>query len=164
MISITIKDIPQFMNELLISDTFDGFCMSEADIATGCTYTIDGRINSAFYSQEEIDAMPSSRYTTWKNIRPFAFSFVKGSRVPKHLRITMVLPESKTAEIIEKNSLDYEPETVNGLFLNIRYQDGSATMTTASSLSVFTLDRSLDEAFERYIFEFLSESGISYEE
>ena len=108
--------------------------------------------------------MPSSRYTTWKNIRPFAFSIVKGSRVPKHLRITMVLPEIKTAEIIEKNSLDYEPETVNGLFLNIRYQDGSATMTTASSLSVFTLDRSLDEAFERYIFEFLSESGISYEE
>ena len=37
-------------------------------------------------------------------------------------------------------------------------------MTTASSLSTFTLDRSLDEAFERYIINFLSDADISYEE
>ena len=60
--------------------------------------------------------------------------------------------------------LNFDPDCVNGLFLNVRYQDGSVTMTTASSLSTFTLDRSLDEAFERYIINFLSDADISYEE
>lgn len=164
MISLTIKDIKQFMNKLLISDTFDGFCVSEADIATGCTYSVNGRINSSFFTSEEISSMPSSVYITWKAIRPFAFSIIKGSRVPEFLKITFAMPDNIVSEIIENNSLNYDPETINGLFLNIKYSNDTVTMTTASSLSIFTLDHSLDEAFEKYIISFLIESDISYEE
>ena len=37
MLPLTIKDLKQFMNKLLISDTFDGMCLSEAYICTGCS-------------------------------------------------------------------------------------------------------------------------------
>ena len=108
--------------------------------------------------------MPSARYTSWKNIKTFAFSIIKGRKVPELLKITFVLPEAVVAKLILDNDLNFDPDCVNGLFLNVRYQDGSVTMTTASSLSTFTLDRSLDEAFERYIINFLSDADISYEE
>ena len=68
------------------------------------------------------------------------------------------------ARLILENDLNFDPDCVNGLFLNIRYQDGSVTMTTASSLNTFTLDHSLDEAFEKYIVKFLTDADISYEE
>ena len=38
--------------------------------------------------------MPSARYTSWKNIKPFAFSIIKGRKVPELLKITFVLPGS----------------------------------------------------------------------
>ena len=151
MLSLTIKDLKQFMNKLLISDTFDGMCLSEAYICTGCSYTIDGKLNTDFYNEDELNSMPSARYTSWKNIKPFAFSIIKGRKVPELLKITFVLPEAVVAKLILDTDLNFDPDCVNGLFLNVRYQDGSVTMTTASSLSTFTLDRSLDEAFERYI-------------
>ena len=164
MLSLTIKDLKQFMNKLLISDTFDGMCLSEAYICTGCSYTIDGKLNTDFYNEDELNSMPSARYTSWKNIKPFAFSIIKGRKVPELLKITFVLPEAVVAKLILDTDLNFDPDCVNGLFLNVRYQDGSVTMTTASSLSTFTLDRSLDEAFERYIINFLSDADISYEE
>lgn len=164
MLSLMIKDLKQFMNKLLISDTFDNMCLSEAYICTGCSFTIDGKLNTQFYSKDELAAMPSVRYSSWKNIKPFAFSIIKGKKVPELLKITFVLPENTVAELIHEHDLNFDPDCVNGLFLNIRYQDGSAAMTTASSLSTFTLDRSLDEAFEKYIIKFLSDADISYEE
>ena len=108
--------------------------------------------------------MPSSKYSSWKSIKPFAFSIIKGKKVPELLKITFVLPETVVAKLILEHDLNFDPDCVNGLFLNVRYQDGSVTMTTASSLSTFTLDRSLDEAFEKYILSFLSDADISYEE
>ena len=164
MLSLTIKDLKQFMNKLLISDTFDGMCLSEAYICTGCSYTIDGKLNTDFYNEDELNSMPSTRYTSWKNIKPFAFSIIKGRKVPELLKITFVLPEAVVAKLILDTDINFDPDCVNGLFLNVRYQDGSVTMTTASSLSTFTLDRSLDEAFERYIINFLSDADISYQE
>ena len=125
------------MNKLLISDTFDNMCLSEAYICTGCSFTIDGKLNTQFYSEDELDTMPSSKYSSWKSIKPFAFSIIKGKKVPELLKITFVLPETVVAKLI---------------------------LTTASSLSTFTLDRSLDEAFEKYILSFLSDADISYEE
>ena len=164
MLSLTIKDLKQFMNKLLINNTFDNMCLSEAYICTGCNFTIDGKLNTQFYNEDELNTMSSSRYSSWKTIKPFVFSIIKGKKVPELLRITLVLPETVAARLILENDLNFDPDCVNGLFLNIRYQDGSVTMTTASSLNTFTLDHSLDEAFEKYIVKFLTDADISYKE
>ncbi len=164
MLSLTVKDLKQFMNKLLINNTFDNMCLSEAYICTGCSFTIDGKLNTQFYNEDELNTMSSSRYSSWKTIKPFVFSIIKGKKVPELLRITFVLPETVAARLILENDLNFDPDCVNGLFLNIRYQDGSVTMTTASSLNTFTLDHSLDEEFEKYIVKFLTDADISYEE
>ena len=53
MISLRIKNTKTFMSHLLVKDTFDNFLLSEADIKTSCSHSIDGQINRAFYSDEE---------------------------------------------------------------------------------------------------------------
>ena len=45
------------MSHLLVKDTFDNFLLSEADIKTSCSHSIDGQINRAFYSDEEWETL-----------------------------------------------------------------------------------------------------------
>ena len=57
MISLRIKNTKTFMSHLLVKDTFDNFLLSEADIKTSCSHSIDGQINRAFYSDEEWETL-----------------------------------------------------------------------------------------------------------
>jgi len=164
MISITVKDIKQFMNKLLVKNTFDTMLVSEAVITMGNTITIDGQINDSFYSDEELKELPSCKYQSWESLRPFVFSLIKGSKVPSLMRIIFVLSEDLTQQLINTHDIDMDPDSVNGLFLNLRYQEDSLVLTTASSVKVFTLDKSLDQAFENYIRNFLEEAEIDFTE
>ena len=53
MISLSIKDTKNFMSQLLVKNTFDTLYISEADIATTVTFSINGLINKDYYTQEE---------------------------------------------------------------------------------------------------------------
>ena len=66
MLSLTIKDLKQFMNKLLIGDTFDNMCLSEAYICTSCSYTIDGKLNTHFYNEDE-HSSPASTLKTYSS-------------------------------------------------------------------------------------------------
>lgn len=164
MISISINNIKQFMNCLLLKNTFNNFLLSEAVIVTGNTFTIDGQINTDFYSDEELKTLPSLKYKTWASLKPFVLSLIKGNKVPELMRLVFVLSEDLTEQLIKTNDIDIDPCNVNGLFLNVRFQEESLILTSASSISVFTLDKSLDHAFENYIRNFLDDSQLEYAE
>lgn len=164
MISLAIKDIKQFMSKLLVKDTFDKLLLSEASIVTGNTFFINGEINKSFYTEEEFANLLDKKYSVWASLKPFCFSVIKGNRVPSSLKIIFVLPESSVLQIISDNSSDYELSDINGLFLNIRYQEGALSIVTGTSIRKFTLDKSLDNAFDQYVRKFLSDNEIGFEE
>ncbi|MBO6015909.1 MAG: hypothetical protein J6P60_04900, partial [Lachnospiraceae bacterium] len=84
MIAIQITDMKHFMNTLLTKETFDSFLLEEALVKSGQTYYIDGRINSAFYTKEELENTPALRqeFSSFATIRPTCYSLIKGSRTP----------------------------------------------------------------------------------
>lgn len=164
MISLNIKDIKQFMNKLLIKDTFDDFLLSEAIIQTSTTLTLDGQINRTFFSDEEYEALTDKSYSTWCSLKPIAFNYIKGSKAPTLMRLVFVYPQELTDKLITDNSIDIQPENINGLFINIKFQDGSLSLTTASSLKIFTLDKALDTVFEKAVRLFLNQAEIPYDE
>ena len=92
MISLRIKNTKTFMSHLLVKDTFDNFLLSEADIKTSCSHSIDGQINRAFYSDEEWETLEGDarRYELWLNQKPFCFSLIKGSKVPSSMKIVLL--------------------------------------------------------------------------
>ena len=166
MISLRIKDTKTFMSHLLIKDTFDNFLLSEADIKTSCSHTIDGQVNRPFYSDEEYEELDedSKRYTFWHTQKPFCFSLIKGSKVPSYMKLVMLLSLKETKTLLDNTDSGLSIDNINGLFINIRYQDGHADIITGTSLNIFSLDKTLDNAFDSYIKNFLSDKGLDYEE
>lgn len=151
MISIEIKNIKNFMSNLLIKDTLDNLLVSEITVVTGNTYTISGAINTSFYTREELDEFNGDKYAPWKNFRPLCYNIIKGSKTPDFLKIIFVLPNSMVKDIIEQNNLDFSPEDIQGLFINLKYQDNRLTCVTGVSMSTFTMDKSLEKAFDKFV-------------
>lgn len=163
MISLSITDVKQFMSHLLIKDTFDTFLLSEANIVTANTFTIQGNINKEFFSDEELKALPNQQYSFWTQIKPFCFSLIKGSKVPSSMKIIFLLSPAQVLSLLETVDTEFTDSEINGLFMNLRYQDGKLTLISGTSLRTFSLDKSIDKAFDQYICHFLAEADISFE-
>jgi hypothetical protein len=152
------------MSHLLVKDTFEKFYLSEASIKTANSYTISGEVNKDFYTDEEYSSLSEKKYSLWHDIKPFCFQLIKGSHVPSYMKLVFLLSDSSAAQLIEKTDTGISPDDVNGLFLNIKYADGTVNIVTGTSIKIFTLDKSLEQAFDRAVKAFLSSNGINYEE
>lgn len=80
------------------------------------------------------------------------------------MKLVMLASYELVTDIIAKNNIAVMPENVNGLFINMKYQEGHVDIITGTSLNVFTLDKQLDTAFDQYIKTFLANAGLDFEE
>lgn len=157
MIALQIKNIRDFMNSLLLQDTFDWFLVSEASITTFTTFSISGDLRREFLDQDQLeqDEYKNRSQVTWKEIRSFCLSVIKGKRTPLSFKFVFQLPADQVGALLDRFDLPFQPEDVYGLFFNCQYQNETLTLTTGSSLRIFTLDRSLDQAWDRMLTGFL---------
>ena len=63
----------------------------------------------------------------------------------------LAMKRSFIKHLIEGNNIDIQPEDVNDLFMNIKFEKDKLTVITGVSLKVFTMDKSLEKAFDNYI-------------
>ena len=164
MIALKINNTKDFMTKLLVKDTFDNLYVSEATISTYNTFQINGLINKNFYTSEEPESNDSAEYSLWKKLRPFCFELIKGSKTPSFLKIIFLLATEDITTLIETNNLGFSLDDINGLVLNIKYAEGVITCITGSSIKLFTMDKSLEHAFDSYVKQFLSQNNIDFEE
>lgn len=54
MIALSIIDVKDFMNKLLIGEVFDRFFLVEASVTTFNTFTIDGRLQQDFFDTDTV--------------------------------------------------------------------------------------------------------------
>ena len=80
------------------------------------------------------------------------------------IKFVMLASYELVTDIIAKNNIAVMPENVNGLFINMKYQEGHVDIITGTSLNVFTLDKQLDTAFDKYVKTFLANAGLDFEE
>ncbi len=156
MKSISIENIKNFTTHLFAGETFDGFLVTEASFSTITNITIDGHINQDFMGEAEL-ALPENREGAvyWKKLRPLCYEIIKGQKVPLRFRIVFMMPSDFVFQFLSSTGLDFEPVQVNGLFLNVNFQDGKLVCTTGTSLKDFTLDKSLEYAWDDQIEKFL---------
>ncbi len=164
MIALKITDTKTFMSKLLIKDTFHDFSLTEAEITTFSTLKIDGSINKAFYTAEELEALGDQPFATWKQIQPYCFNFVKGTKTPTSMKLIYALPAGEVTRLLTENGLSYSISDIEGLFLNFKYADGGVSCITGTSVRFFTMDKSLDHALDAYTRKFLLNAGIDFEE
>ena len=166
MLALNLVDIKDFMNKLLRSETFDHFLLQEAVIRTGATYSIDGTISTEDFSSEELEiyGIQDCKFLPFGMLRKKCFDLIKGTHTPSVFRFIFLLSPANLTRTLESLHSDLTPQDVTGMFLNIRYQNQTLTLTTGVSYRIFTPDKSFEHEWDRLILKFLRQNEIAFEE
>lgn len=162
MIALQVQDVKDFMSRLLMGNTFDAFWLCEASITTFVTYNIDGSLHKDFFDSEQAEILSRNErtFSLWKELKPFCYSIVKGKRTPLHFKIVFQLSRQNLEKMLAGSGLDWKPEDVFGLYLNLQYDGSSLTCTTGSSLKTFSMDKSLDRLWDDMVRNFFRQQSI----
>ena len=157
MITLT-PDTKACMSHLLLKDTFDSLSLIEGEITTYNKFTIDGYIHKDFYEEA-----PDREYSLWSELRSHCLSIIKGKRTPLGFKFILSLSREDIIGFLEQGGLRYRPEEIQGLYMNLRYDGTYLACVTGTSMHTFTMDKSLDEAWDRWVQTFYANAGIAFE-
>lgn len=166
MIALNIPEIKDFMNKLLCSEIFDNFLLQEAVIKTGMTWTLDGSLNTDFYSADELDATGLSglSFLPFGQVRTQCFHLIKGKHTPSYFKFIFLLSPANLARTVAQTHSSFTPEDITGMFLNLKFQQGKLLLTTGISYRIFSVDKRLEQEWDRLMKVFLKNHEISFEE
>ena len=172
MLAQKIENQKGWMAALLTSEYFDAWELVTGNVVTYASFSIDGTYHNAFFEEGkdertaaddetgggsgESETIPELtgtriRYTPWKELRPHFLALIRGKRLPLSFKFVLRLPDAPAGELWRESGCRIPFDDVFGLYLNLTYENGELILTTGSSYRTFTLDRSLDSAFDEYV-------------
>lgn len=157
MISLQITDIKHFMSALLSGTTFDNFLVSEVTISTYNNFIFDGHINSSYYTDEELQTLENPKMVLWEKLKPICYDLIKGKKLPLKFKIIFFLDDPAVLKLLESSESSLPIDNINGLCINVKYENSSLICTTGTSLNVFTIDRTLENCFDLYVKKLFSD-------
>lgn len=146
MISLKILEMNRFMGKLLKGESFDGFLLKEGFLRTSMEYRFQGRLFPEYFDTEEQENH-QEEYTFWGEMKPFIFELVKGKRTPLAFSFILLLEKNETTELLARRTV-HAGEDSPSLFLQIRFEHGTGRIITGTARNIFTLDKSLEEAWD----------------
>ena len=161
MRAFQVLDVKPFMTKLLIQNLFDSFLLSEFKMNTFTKFQISGKLNQDFYSKDELEVMNGRNHAKWMEVKPFAYSIVKGSKTPLSFHITLMVSEDQKVNVIKNSGVTMRLEDVSGLFLHIKYENSTLFIITGLGLNTFTMDKSLENAWDEQVANFLRKNEIT---
>ncbi len=176
MIALRITNVKQLMNLMLSENgtAFDSFLLASAEIKTACTYSIDGHFCKEFYSEEELSQMRldaeaegrifSESMIRWNQVKAQCFASMKGKRTPVGFQFVFYLPDENVEKFLLGVDTVLTRNDIGGLSMNLRYDGTHLTCTCATSLKIFTVDKSIDHAWDTMVKRFFDKWEITYEE
>ena len=162
MISLKILEMNRFMGKLLKGENFDGFLLKEGFLRTSMEYRFQGRVFPEYFDTEEQEKHTED-YTYWGELKPFVFELVKGKRTPLAFAFTLLLSKDTTTELLARRSVNVGEDSPS-LFLQIRFEHGAGRIITGTARNTFTLDKSLDEAWDTEVKQLLKAMELAVEE
>ncbi len=160
MVMFTIPEVKQFMAKLLTQNAFDNFILRELELQTFMSYSLNGKLNEAFFSTEELKERRSVRYALWSEVRSIAYTMIKGNKTPLSMKIVFQLSEDLTDVLVGQTGGRISPEEVGGLYINIRFENNELHIITGTAIKTFTLDKTLEQEWDKEVARFLKEQDI----
>ena len=160
MIALALTDVRECMGKLLLSEAFDPFYFIEGEIVTFSTFTMDGYLKKDFFDAENA---PEREYALWKDMREFCFSIIKGKRTPLSFKFVLGLSDSNIEKLLLQQQLDFKPQDVRGLYINLKYDGQNLQCITGTAMNLFTMDKSLEQAWDKMVQKFFAQKEIKYE-
>lgn len=147
------------MQHLLLKTTFDSFSLIEGEITTYNTFHIDGYLHKKFFE----DA-PQKEYSSWGDLREFCFQIIRGKRTPLNFRFILSLPREDFEDFLNQQEISaFRSSDLQGLYLNFKYDGTSLKCVTGTSLSLFTMDKTLEKVWDNYAKEFFLKQEIDFD-
>lgn len=148
MIALELPEVKAYMSKLLLSDTFDRFLLIEGEIKTFSTFTIDGYLHKEFYTAEERELLTDD-YALWEHLREYCLSIIKGKRTPLAFKLVFSLSKKGIEDLLQQEDIAYSANDVQGLYLNFKYDGTNLQCITGISMKSFTMDKSLEQAWDK---------------
>lgn len=96
-------------------------------------------------------------------MREYCFSLIRGKRTPLRFKFVFGLSEPNIEKLLKQQDLSFTPQDVQGLYLNISYDGTSLKCVTGTSMNLFTMDKSLEEAWDKMVQKFFTQKEIEFE-
>lgn len=166
MLALNITDIKDFMNKLLIGETFDGFSFIEGSITTFNTFRIDGLLQQDFFDTDAREALSENAqdYSLWRDLKSYCFAVIRGKRTPLSFKLVFRLPVKTAAGLLQKSCGDFPAETISGLYLNLQYKNKTLLCTTGISFRTFVPDKRPEQLWDSSVRDFLHRHSIAFTE
>lgn len=163
MTALQINDIKTFMNAMLKGTLFDNFLLKEASITHNITWTIDGAINKACISNEDMQAFDpeSSGYVRFSAVKPVCFDIIKGKTTPAFFKFVFMLSPKNKEKTIASSGSNYKNDDISAMSINVIYKNDILICTTGISYRVFSRDKTLENEWDRMAGVFLRQNKIS---
>ena len=165
MTALKISNVKEFMNILLLSETFDHFLLSEATVTTFATMILDGHACAGFFSPEDESyaLIADEVYVPFSFLRSSCLDFIKGKHTPVSFKFVFLLSKENQQKTLASLHSSFAPEDISGMYLNLKYQAGEIICTTGISYRSFSMDKSLDLAWDEMVMRFFKNHKILYE-
>ncbi len=165
MIALQLVDVKDFMNKLLRTDLLDHFLLPEASVSTGVTYTIDGHLNTDYFQPEDeaYDLLEQTAIAPFALLRPACLKLIQGPHTPLAFKFVFQLSPENQRRTVERSGTGFRTEEISGMFLNLRFSEGKLTCTTGISYRTFSMNKSLEQEWDRLITIFFKNHKIPFE-
>ena len=140
-----IEEKADYIRELFVSK-YDSFYLYEARVKTKLDYYINGKLNKAYFDSEQAEELPE--HIEWKDIKQTVYDYIRGKRLPIAFKIILMFNRENINRLLEMNHLPVSSEDVGALFLNVVYEHETLSVTTGTSLKIFTLDKTLEQVWD----------------
>ncbi len=148
------------MAHILTQPTFDKFLISEVKIAGKALFHLTGTAAEGFFTEEALD---ERGYVTYGQVRSVCLEMMKGQKVPESFTFMFLLPTKELEKFLDETDSTLQPFDVENLSFLVRFKDGEITLTTGSAFKIFTMDQSLNVAWDNWVNDFLHRHGFQYD-
>ena len=142
----SIDEKTEYLKELFEKEKYDSFYLYEARVKTKLDYYVNGSLNREYFDTEEQADLPE--YVEWKDIKQIVYSYIKGKRLPIGFKIILMFNRENISRLLEMNNLPVKTEDVSALFMNVVYEHEALSVTTGTSLKIFTMDKTLEHVWD----------------
>ena len=162
MVCYQITEIKNFMKLLLATEVFDDFLLSEAVVQTMASFSIDGHRNLDYYTQAEQEESGFSEggCIRYGEVRKLLFEVIRGKKTPVAFQMVFLLPPERFPALLEQADTGIREADIGSLSFTLRFKEGGLTLMTGVALRIFTMDRTLEEEWDRFVTDFLAKHKI----
>lgn len=163
MQTIDVLDIKPFMQLLFQNQGFDTYTFLSASVKTDMSYEVDGHLNSEFFTEEERLSLQADdpSFMSWLHAKEKIFQLIKGKKTPTILKVVLKADSATTTSICQSTQATLSINDIDGMYVNILFQNGKLNIVCGISYKIFTLDKQLEQELTSHIQELLKSNQIT---